>query len=375
MRALFPLLALLLACPHDFNRGPSGDRAPVDATAEAALPPDLDPPDAPRPDTLAPPDLPPPDTTCIAPCVQTLPGYFKNPRGVAVDSTGTVYVSESDGHRIWRITGGQATVLTGGAVGYQNGPLLQAQFKQPRGLSLDGAGGIYVADYGNSVVRHVAGGVVDTLAGDGTTGYNDGPAAQARFVDLQDVATDGAGKVFVADEFAHRIRLIEGGVVSPWAGDGTCGSLDGTPATAQFCQPRGVDVDSAGTIYVADYHNHAIRMIKGQDVSTLAGDGNDGFLDGPAGQARFSWPIAVVVDQNGTVYVADHGNHRIRTISVDPAGNATVSTLAGDGTPGLANGPANAARFDYPTGLAVDGSGNVYVADTNNNVVRVIRQY
>lgn len=372
-----PLLLLTLslsACPHDFSRSSEPEAGPADATGEAHLLSDIGPPDAPRPDTLAPPDLLPPDTTCIPPCVQTLPGYFKNPRGVAVDSAGTVYVSESNGHRIWRITGGQATVVTGGAEGYQDGLLNDARFSYPEGIALDSAGTIILADRANQRVRAIAAGTVSTLAGDGYDGFHDGPALQAEFDDLQDVALDGAGTIYVADEYNHRIRRIGGNQVDTLAGQDTLGFDNGPLTSARFNRPSGVAVDSAGTIYIADLGNHAIRTIKGQDVSTLAGDGTYGYQDGPGAQARFYYPADVAVDQSGTVYVADYDNHRIRKISVDAVGNATVSTLAGDGTAGTADGPAATAQFHRPLALTVDSSGNVYVADSVNNVVRVIRQ-
>ena len=201
---------------------------------------------------------------------------------------------------------------------------------------------------------------VSTLAGS-TYGYTDGTGTSAQFNNPIGVAVDGAGNVYVADRYNHRIRKITtSGVVSTLAGSGTSGYADGTGTSAQFSNPTGVAVDGAGNVYVADQVNHRIRKITTSGVvSTLAGSGTSGYTDGTGTSAQFNYPTGVAVDGAGNVYVADQGNHRIRKITT----SGVVSTLAGSGTSGYTDGTGTSAKFSYPTGVAVDGAGNVYVAD------------
>ena len=209
-----------------------------------------------------------------------------------------------------------------------------------------------------------------TVAGDGAPGFRDGPAASARFDDPFGVAVDRQGNVFVADAGANdRIRRISpAGIVSTLAGE-RAGFADGARTAARFRTPSGLAVDADGRIYVADTGNHAIRRITPDGiVTTLAGDGIPGDRDGPAASARFNGPVGVAVDASGTVYVADTYNDRIRTI--DPDGR--VRTLAGGGEPGFVDGVGPEARFDTPTGIAVTGRGDIFVADTGNDAIRHI---
>jgi hypothetical protein len=157
--------------------------------------------------------------------------------------------------------------------------------------------------------------------------------------------------------------------VSTLAGNGNRGYVDGSAATAQFSDPFNVAVDGNGNTYVADTGNNRIRKIASDGtVSTLAGNGTSGFADGSASNAQFNYPRSIAADRNGNVFVADENNQRIRKIAPD----GTVSTLAGDGTPGFADGTGTAARFSNPAGVAVDGVGNIYIADANNNRIRKI---
>jgi sugar lactone lactonase YvrE len=208
------------------------------------------------------------------------------------------------------------------------------------------------------------------LAGDGVPGVRDGDAAKARFSDPFGIAAAADGTIFVADAGeAQRIRKISpDGRVSTFAG-GRPGFADGVGEAAQFSSPSGLAIDAGGTLYVADTGNNAIRRITaGGDVSTLAGDGEAGDRDGPALQARFNGPIGIAVAPDGRVIVADTYNDRIR--SIDPDG--TVHTLAGAAGPGAVDGVATQARLHTPCGVAIDASGAVHVADTENGVIRTI---
>jgi prepilin-type N-terminal cleavage/methylation domain-containing protein len=216
----------------------------------------------------------------------------------------------------------------------------------------------------------VNGGVVTTLAGSGTAGFADGTGASAMFNDPRGIAVDTSGTVYVADTNNHRIRKItSGGVVTTLAGSGAFGFADGSGASAQFRFPQGIAVDTSGTAYVADSNNHRIRKItSGGVVTTLAGSGTLGFADGPGASAQFSYPNGVAVDTSGNVYIGDSGNHRIRKI--DSSG--IVSTLAGSGVFGFADGTGISAQFYYPVGITIDSSGTLYVADQQNYRIRKI---
>jgi streptogramin lyase len=294
--------------------------------------------------------------------VSTLAGngttsIFYEPHGVAVDSTGNVYVADTYNYSIRKITpAGVITTLAGG-------------FNAPEGVAVDSTGNVYVADTGNQCIKKITpAGVVTTLAGSGAMGYADLTGTAAQFNYPEGVAVDSTGNVYVADYFNNCIRKITpAGVVSTFAGSSTKGYKDGIGTDAQFYAPLAVAVDSADYVYVADFANNAIRKITPAGVvTTLAGGGTEGFANGTGMAAQFYWPKGVAVDSAGYVYVADTYNNRIRKIS--PAG--VVTTLAGNGTGGFANGTGTAAQFNWPKGVAVDSTGNVYVADTYNHAVR-----
>ena len=211
---------------------------------------------------------------------------------------------------------------------------------------------------------------VVVIAGDGQEGSRDGHPARARFTDPFGVAITADETIYVADGGdAPRIRRIApDGRVSTFAG-GERGFADGTGASARFDSPSALALDPSGMLYVADTGNNAVRRIAPDGrVTTLAGDGTPGFADGPARGARFNGPIGVAVDGGGRVIVADTYNDRIRLIEVD----GTVRTLAGSGEPGAVDGSGPAARFDTPSGVAVGPDGQIFVADTANGLVRTI---
>ena len=266
-----------------------------------------------------------------------------------------------------------STIVAGtDSAGYANGVGTAARFDHPFGLALDRSGNLYVADQANSVIRTISpAAVVNTLAGTpGVTGAINGADTLASFNKPFGVAVDGSGNVYVADAGNNLIRKITAnGTVSNFAGTGLAGAADGTDS-ASFNSPLGVAVDGSGNVYVADYGNDEIRKITPAGVvSTLAGKaGVAGNADGLDTAARFNLPESLVVDVNGNIFVADNGNNEVRKVTA--AG--LVSTIAGNGSTGKVNGMGTGASFNSPFGIAVDGAGNLYVADSGNNLIREI---
>ena len=213
---------------------------------------------------------------------------------------------------------------------------------------------------------------VSTLAGS-TVGFADGSGTTAQFNGPSGVAVAPDGTVYVADTNNHRIRATDPttGEVTTLAGNGFAGFVDGPGGTAQFSVPFGVAVAPNGTVYVADTNNHRIRAIDPTTgtVTTLAGNGTAGFVDGPGATAQFTGPSGVTVNSDGTVYVADRGNQRIRAIE---STTGQVTTFAGNGTAGFVDGPGATAQFNGPSGVTVDPDGVVYVADFDNHRIRKI---
>lgn len=263
------------------------------------------------------------------------------------------------------------STLAGSSEGFADGTGTAAKFFNPRGVAVDAQGNVYVADaVGSHRIRKISpAGVVTTLAGNGIQGYADGNGTLAKFASPSAVAVDAQGNVYVGDQINHCIRKISpAGIVSTFAGNGIAGFADGTGSAAQFNAPQGVALDGQGNLYVADVLNHLIRKISPSGaVTTLAGTGKQGYADGNGTLAQFSGPIGLTVDKQSNVYVADLGNDRIRKIS--PAG--VVSTLAG-GSFGFAEGSGAAAQFRHPYGVVADNQNNVYVADMQNNRIRKI---
>ncbi|MEI6716024.1 MAG: HYR domain-containing protein, partial [Verrucomicrobiota bacterium] len=302
---------------------------------------------------------------------------FFSPNSVCVDGSGTVYVADSGNHTIRKITsGGVVTTLAGrvGVSGREDGTGVSARFFHPVGLALDGNGNIYVADSDNHTIRKItSSGVVTTLAGSPrVSGSADDTGGAARFYRPNGVAVDGNGNIYVADSGNRTIRKItSGGVVTTLAGSaGVLGSVDGTGSAALFNYPASLCVDGSGSVYVVDNGNHTIRKITSGVVTTLAGSaGVPGSVDGTGSAALFNYPVGVCLDGSGSVYVADSGNNTIRKIT----SGGVVTTLAGSvGVSGSVDGTGSTALFNYPVGVAVDGGGSVYVADSGNCTIRKI---
>ena len=305
---------------------------------------------------------------------------FNLPQSVAVDAFANVYVADSVNSTIRKITpAGQVTTFAGSAGNYGNadGTGTNALFNGPQAVAVDSANNIYVADTQNATIRKITvAGVVTTLAGfPGNYGNADGTGTNAQFFKPEGIAVAGANNIYVADTFNNTIREITpAGVVTTLAGSSlTNGSTDGTNIMARFCGPKGLTVDGAGNVFVADYFNHTIRKITAAGVvSTVAGlAGIWGNVDGTNSDARFFQPVAVAVDALGNLLVTDSGNHTIRRIT--PVGtNWVVSTVAGMAeAPGSSDGTGASAHFYFPAGIALDSAGFVYVADSANNTVRL----
>ena len=301
---------------------------------------------------------------------------FEDPFSAAVDADGVVYIADSAAHVIRRITpDGAVTTWAGspGSFGSTDGTGSAARFYSPFGVAVDTAGNVYVADSLNSAVRKItAGGVVTTLAGTARSrGSADGTGSAARFDQPFGIAVDANGNVYVSDATANAIRKITpAGVVSTFAGlAGTGGSTDGTGTSARFVVPYGVAVDTTGTVFVVDHGNHTIRRITSAGVvTTLAGTaGSAGSTDGSGAAARFKYPSGVAVDRQGNVFVADTDNQVIRQIT----SSGEVTTVGGAASPGSTDGVGTAARFFNPKGIAADAAGRIYIADRSNHTVRV----
>jgi sugar lactone lactonase YvrE len=268
------------------------------------------------------------------------------------------------------------TLAGSGTAGRANGTGTAATFDNPIGIAVDASGNVFVAEYNNNTIRKVtSAGVVTTFAGStsGTSGSTDDTGSAARFYYPSGVAIDASGNIYVADNNNHTIRKITtAGVVTTFAGTARSrGSTDGTGSAARFSNPGGVATDMLGNVYVADTANHIIRKINnGGEVTTIAGTaGLSGSTDGAGSAARFRNPFDLAVDGSGNVFVADTDNHVIRKITSD----GIVSTIAGTaGLSGSTDGTGLSARFNSPNSIAIDSAGNIFVADSVNHTVRKI---
>jgi len=278
---------------------------------------------------------------------------FGDPYGLAVDAHGVVYVADAgDNNRIRRVyPDGRVDTLAGTGEGWRDGPALQAQFNTPSSIALDASGNVFVADTGNHVIRRIGtDGTVSTVAGDGSAGYRDGPAAQARFDGPMGVAVDAGGRVFVADTWNDRIRVIEpDGQVRTLAGGDAPGNVDGAGVGARLDTPVALALDARGNLLIADMLNNAVRRLSPNgEVDTLVADGS--LLNGP---------LALAVTHDNVVYISDFDG---KVVQLSALGHVVALS-----------GVAPQPRFSRPAGLALDAAGGLYLSDAASYRVHRLR--
>jgi len=302
---------------------------------------------------------------------------FTTPLAVASDSAGNIYVADSANHTIRKITpAGVVTTFAGtaGVAGSVDGTGSAARFVTPAGLALDSHGNLFVADSSDDTIRKITpDGVVTTFAGKAnTSGSAAGTGAAATFTAPHGLVCDSSDNLFVADTGNDLIRKITpAGEVTLFAGQaGVAGASNNSGPTATFSSPTNIAIDKSNNLYVADSGNFEIRKIDtGAAVTLFAGSGLQGTLDGKAAIAEFLNPYGIAVDANNNVYVSDASAQTIRKI----ASTGDVTTVAGNiYTVGSHDGAGNAATFDIPLGICMDSSGNIYVADSSNDVIRKV---
>jgi sugar lactone lactonase YvrE len=303
------------------------------------------------------------------------------PAEVAFDAAGNLYIADTDDNMVLQVTpvGVLSTVAGTGEQGYSgdNGSAKSAVLDSPAGVAVDAAGNIYIADTHNNRIRKVTSGTITTIAGTGVAGFSgDGGAAASAILNLPTaLAVDAAGNLYIADTNNHRIRKISGTTITTVAGNGEQLYLnDGVAATQTgLDSPSGIAVDAAGNLYIGDTFNQRLRKVTLSSglISTIAGNGTKSFAGdgGAATSAGLATPRGVAAAADGSIYFADSDNHRIRSIN----GAGTISTAAGNGMQGFSGdtGPANMGMLDTPHAVAIS-SGTAAIADTNNQRVRAI---
>ena len=297
------------------------------------------------------------------------------PRSVIVDSTGSLYIADTHNHRIRKVSGGTISTAAGnGSVEFSgdNGPATAAALDFPGGMALDSTGNLYVADTFHHRVRKVTQGTISTVAGNGASGSqgDGGAASNASLFYPEGVVADAQGNLYIADTSNGRIRRVSGTTISTFAGDRSAAVLEdnGAASSAYLAFPQGVASDAAGHLYIADTNDQRIRAIAAGLISTVAGSGRGGDLGdtGPATDASLYYPQSVAVDTAGSLFIADTENSLIRRVTA-----GTITTIAGTGQFGFTgDGPATTASLNLPSGVAFDSGGNLYIADSANNRIR-----
>lgn len=292
------------------------------------------------------------------------------PGRIAIDSSGKIYIADGANNRVRMISGGTITTVAGtGTPGFSGDgkAATAAQLTDPTGVAVDSAGNLYIADAGNNVIRKVTSGTISTIAGNNTAGYSGdtGPATNAQLNAPVAVAVDSSGNVYIADANNFVIRKVTGTTISTIVGGAA------TPVT-QLNHPTGLALGPAGIIYIADTGNKRIAKFANGVLTSFAGNGSSTFSgdNGPAASASLNDPFGVAVDSAGNVYIADTFHSRIRKVS----SSGIITTIAGNNSFGYSGdgGVATSASLFFPHDVAIDSSGNVYVADTSNNVIRLL---
>ena len=311
-----------------------------------------------------------------------------NPSWVVLDGAGDLFIADQGNSRIRKVnSGGTITTVGGnGVAGFcgDGGPATSACLRNPFGVALDGAGNLFIADQSNQRIRKVdSGGTITTVAGNGVCAFlgDGGPATIARLCNPAGVALDGAGNLFIADQSNNRIRKVDtsGTIITASAGGNGSFSFcgDGGPATSACLQkPFGVALDGAGNLFIADLNNNRIRKVDSSGtITTVAGNDLCGFSGdgGPATSATLCNPTGVALDGAGNLFIADLNNQRIR--KVDSGG--TITTVAGNGSFNFCGdgGPATSACLRNPTGVVLDGQGNLFIADRGNHRIRKVSHW
>jgi len=317
---------------------------------------------------------------------------LNEPYGVGVDGAGNIYIADTVNQvirKVVRSTGVITTVAGSGVKGFSGdgGPATSASLSDPLAVAVDGSGNLYISDQLNNRIRKVTpAGTITTFAGTGTPGStgDGGNATAAQLCHPFGISFDGAGNLYVADAGNHKVRKISGGKISTVAGAGVaqCGqaggfSGDNGPATsAKLNDPSGVTVDASGNIYIGDQLNHRIRKVSsGGVITTVAGTGAAGYNgDGIAAtQAQLHSPYMAAVDAAGNLYIPDYFNYRIRKVT---ASTGLISTVAGIGVSGGDGdgGPATRAYISDPTGVTIDGAGNLFLVDQATFRIRMVER-
>src|SRR5437899_228459 len=313
------------------------------------------------------------------------------PTGIAVDSSGNLFIADTENARIRRVDGATdiiTSVAGNGTAGFSGdgGPATSAELSGPLGIAVDSSGNLFIADAGNERIRRVDAttGIITTVAGNGTAGFSGdgGPATGAGLFGPAGIAVDSSGNLFITDSLNNRIRRVNAAtrIITTVAGNGMFGfSGDGGPATsAELLVPTGVSVDSSGNLFIADTENARIRRVDATTgiITTVAGNGSFGFSGdgGPATSADLNFPTGIAIDSSGNLFITDTLNHRIRRVN---AATRIITTVAGNGTAGFSGdgGPAASAELDLsvPLGcpcVALDSSGNLFIADAGNERIR-----
>lgn len=294
------------------------------------------------------------------------------PYAVAVDSSGNFYIADFDNHRIRKVSGGVITTIAGTGVADfsgDGGPATSATLSNPIGVAVDSSGNVYIADLGNSRVREISNGLITTILGN----PGNDPVSGTQVLGPTGLALDSAGTLYIADAPNNRVLKYARGVATVVAGTGVFGySGDNGPATSALLHtPSGVAVDASGNVYIADTNNNAVRkVLTNGTITTIAGNGTPGFSgdNGPATSATLFGPLGVALDAAGSVYIADTDNERLRKVT----GGIITTVAGGSGVLGD-NGPAVDANLGGPSGIATDfSSGNQYIADNGDYRIRLL---